>query len=62
MVLNLSDFARRVSESDVRLEFLFHFSEFLLGHGAFTLTQLLQLLSRGIKVRSRRRRWDLATC
>lgn len=35
---------------DSRLQLLLHLGELLLGHGAFSLTQLLQFLSGGVKV------------
>lgn len=38
---------------DSRLQLLLHLGELLLGHGAFSLPQLLQLLSGRIKVWSR---------
>lgn len=38
------------SSGDSRLQLLLHLGELLLGHGSFSLPQLLQLLSRCIKV------------
>lgn len=42
-----------------RLQLLLHLCELLLGHGSFSLSQLLQLLSGCIKVGSGRGRGDL---
>lgn len=50
MISSLTGGSWGTKGDDSRLKLLLHLRELLLGHGTFTLTQLLELLPGGVKV------------